>query len=76
MAASTRIPHVITSLPTRWFAPTEPRSAPRAAQPVEEIWDAELVDDLPAPGWVPASALSTYGRAGYAMPAQLVDLRA
>jgi hypothetical protein len=76
MASSSRIPYLSNALPTRWFTPTEPRSAPAAHAPVEEIWDAELVDDLPAPGWVPASALSTYGRAGYAMPAPLVDLRA
>jgi hypothetical protein len=76
MPATSRIPHIATSLPTRWFTPAESRSAPREPEHVEEVWDAELVDDLPAPGWVPSSALSTYGRAGHAMPAPLIDFRA
>jgi hypothetical protein len=43
---------------------------------VEEVWDAELVGDLPSPGWLAVPALATYGRAGFATVASRIDLRA
>jgi hypothetical protein len=51
----------------------EPRQEP---EHVEEVWDAELVSDLPSPGWLALPALASYGRAGYAAVAPRIDLRA
>jgi hypothetical protein len=67
-----RIPPISRSSPARWHAPSQAREP----EQVEEVWDAELVDELPAPGWLAVPALSAYGRAGFAMPPPLVDLRA
>jgi hypothetical protein len=66
--------HVSAPLPARAHVRAEtPRAEP---EQVEEVWDAELVSDLPPSGWLAGSACATYQRAGYAMPRPLVDLRA
>ena len=65
---------VPSPFPARQHVPFEaPRTAP---EHVEEVWDAELVSDLPSPGWLAVPALATYGRAGFAACAPRVDLRA
>ncbi len=77
MAGTTHIPHSSTALPIRWEAPARARSIPVEPELVEEVWDAELVyGELPARAYASGSALSTYGWAGTAAPAPLVDLRA
>ena len=52
------------------------RSESVEPEPVEEVWDAELVSELPSPGWLAVPALTTYLRAGYRMPPPLVDVHA
>jgi hypothetical protein len=65
---------VPSPFPARQHVPFE---APRAApEHVEEVWDAELVGDLPSPGWLALPALATYARAGIAPFAPRIDLRA
>jgi hypothetical protein len=69
-----RIPRIARSVPDQRFARTDaPANEP---EHVEEVWDAELVGDLPRSGWLAVPALTTYLRAGYTPPAPLVDLRA
>jgi hypothetical protein len=74
MSSIARIPRVAETVPEHWFA----RAGDRPTEPehVEEVWDAELVGDLPQPGWLAVPALTTYLRAGTSAPAPLVDLRA
>jgi hypothetical protein len=69
-----RIPRIARSEPDHRFA----RADAPAHEPehVEEVWDAELVGDLPRAGWLAVPALTTYLRAGTTAPAPLVDLRA
>jgi hypothetical protein len=65
---------VPSPFPARQHVPFEaPRTAP---EHVEEVWDAELVGELAAPGWLAVPALSTYARAGHAMPLSRIDVRA
>jgi hypothetical protein len=60
--------------PARAHAPRdEPRLEP---EHVEEVWDAELVGDLPSPGWIAVPALASYQVAGFASVASRIDLRA
>lgn len=65
---------VTPSYPARAHTPQdEPRLEP---EHVEEVWDAELVGDLPSPGWLAVPALEAYARAGFAATPRRVDLRA
>jgi hypothetical protein len=58
-------------------APRTDRRAQARPEPLDEIWDAEVVEEqLAAPGWLSGSALSLYGRAGFERPAPLIDYRA
>jgi hypothetical protein len=68
------IRHAGAGSPERWRA-SEAKSSAEPEQ-VEEVWDAELVSELPAPGWLAVPALTTYLRAGYRKPPQLVDVHA
>jgi hypothetical protein len=68
------IRHVPASSPELWRARTDrPALEP---EHVEEVWDAELVDELPSPGWLAAPALTTYLQAGRRMRPALVDVHA
>jgi hypothetical protein len=66
--------HVSAAHPARAYTP--PRTPPVEPEHVEEVWDAELVSELAAPGWLAAPALTTYTRAGFAMPPPRIDVRA
>jgi hypothetical protein len=77
MAGTTRIPQISTALTTRWETPAGARSIRLEPEHVEEVWDAELVDDeLPARPLASGGALSAYGWAGTAAPAPRIDLHA
>ena len=64
--------HVSAAYPARRDAPFE--RPPLEAEQVEEVWDAELVGELPPPGWLAVPAASAYTRAGFAVPPPRVDL--
>ena len=70
------------ALVRRASAPLPARLSVRADAPssepeqVEEVWDAELVGDLAAPGWLSGPALSSYTRAGFARPLPRIDIYA
>ena len=66
--------HTATPLPARAHA--RPEAPPLEPEHVEEVWDAELVGELPPPGWLALPALSSYARAGFALPAARIDVRA
>jgi hypothetical protein len=78
MASSPRITAISNALTAPRFTASRPRPEAPSWDPVEQVWDAVVVEDeqLPAPGWLSGSALSLYGRAGFERPAPLVDLRA
>ena len=71
MSGVALIRHVAAGSPER--SRESVRSASVEPEPVEEVWDAELVSELPSPGWLAVPALTTYLRAGYRMPPPLVD---
>ena len=68
------------ALVRRVSAPLPARLSVRADAPssepehVEEVWDAELVGELPPPGWLAVPALATYRRAGARMPVPRIDV--
>jgi hypothetical protein len=68
------IRHVAAGSPERLREPAG--SASVEPEHVEEVWDAELVSELPSPGWLAVPALTTYLRAGRRMPPPLVDVHA
>ena len=68
------IRHVAAGSPERVREPV--RSASVEPEHVEEVWDAELVSELPSPGWLAVPALTTYLRAGYRVPPPFVDVYA
>jgi hypothetical protein len=68
------IRHAGATSPARYQASGD--SASVEPEHVEEVWDAELVSDLPSPGWLAVPALTTYLRAGYRTPPPLVDVHA
>jgi hypothetical protein len=74
MSGVALIRHVAAGSPER--SRESARSASVEPEPVEEVWDAELVSELPSPGWLAVPALTTYLRAGYRMPPPLVDVHA
>ena len=47
--------HTATPLPARGHA--RPEAPPVKPEHVEEVWDAELVGELPPPGWLAVPAL-------------------
>jgi hypothetical protein len=61
-----------TPLPARQQARRE--VPPVEPEHIEEVWDAELVSELPPPGWLAVPALSTYLRAGHRAPAPRIDV--
>jgi hypothetical protein len=63
---------VTAAYPARRDAPYE--RPPLEAEHVEEVWDAELVGELPPPGWLAVPALSAYTRAGFAGSAPRIDV--
>jgi hypothetical protein len=68
------IRHVAASSPAHWRAPADgPAVEP---EHVEEVWDAELVSELPSPGWLAVPAHTTYLRAGYRTPPPRIDVHA
>jgi hypothetical protein len=66
--------HVSAPLPAREHARAD--APPREPEYVEEVWDAELVGELPRPGWLAVPALSSYARAGQATALPRIDVRA
>jgi hypothetical protein len=64
--------HASAAHPVR--AHTPPRTPPVEPEHVEEVWDAELVSELAAPGWLAAPALTTYTRAGFSLPPSRIDV--
>jgi hypothetical protein len=68
------IRHAGAGSPERWRAPAARASS--EPEHIEEVWDAELVSELPSPGWLAVPALTTYLRAGYRKPPPLVDVHA
>jgi hypothetical protein len=79
MSDGLRIGATSILLPDR-RAPRAERRSQMRSEPLEEIWDAEVVEDadeaLPAPGWLTGSAAALYARAGFERPAPLIDYRA
>lgn len=53
-----------------------PEAPPVEPEHVEEVWDAELVGELPPHGWLAVPALASYARAGFSMPPPRIDVRA
>ncbi len=53
-----------------------PERPPLEPEHVEEVWDAELVGELPLLGWLAAPAFSAYARAGHSTPLSRIDVRA
>jgi hypothetical protein len=68
------IRYVPASSPELWRARAE--RPPLEPEHVEEVWDAELVDELPPPASLATPALATYLRAGRRMRPALVDVHA
>jgi hypothetical protein len=66
--------YTATPLPAR--GQVRPEAPPVEPEYVEEVWDAELVGELPRPGWLALPALSSYARAGVSMPPPRIDVRA
>ena len=69
MSRISLVRHVPAPLPVRQHVRGE-----RPPEHVEEVWDAELVGELPSPGWLAVPALATYLRAGAHMPAPRIDV--
>ena len=72
MSRISLVRHVPAPLPVRQHVRGE--RPPVEPEHVEEVWDAELVGELPSPGWLAAPALASYLRAGTRMPAPRVDV--
>jgi hypothetical protein len=74
MSGIALVRHVSAPLAAREHA--RPDARPLETEHVEEVWDAELVGELAAPGWLAVPALSTYARAGHATRLSRIDVRA
>jgi hypothetical protein len=74
MSGIALVRHVSAPLPAREHVRAD--APPLEPEYVEEVWDAELVGELPPPGWLAVPALSTYARAGHPMPLSRIDVRA
>lgn len=72
MSRISLVRHVPAPLPVRQHVRSE--RPPVEPEHVEEVWDAELVGELPSPGWLALPALATYQRAGAHMPAARIDV--
>ena len=72
MSRISLVRHVPAPLPARQHVRDE--RPPLEPEHVEEVWDAELVGELPLPGWLAVPALSSYARAGFARPAPRIDV--
>jgi hypothetical protein len=72
MSRVSLVRHVPAPLPARQHA--RDQRPPLEPEHVEEVWDAELVGDLPSPGWLAVPALATYLRAGAPTPASRIDV--
>jgi hypothetical protein len=66
--------HVSAPLPARRDVRAERPSV--EPEHVEEVWDAELVGELPPPGWRALPAVESYAHAGFARPAPRIDVYA
>jgi hypothetical protein len=64
--------HVSAASPARQHV--RPETPPLEPEHVEEVWDAELVGELPPPGWLAVPACSSYLRAGVSMPLPRIDV--
>jgi len=74
MSGIALVRHVSAPLPAREHVWAD--APPLEPEHVEEVWDAELVGELSPPGWLAVPALSSYARAGHAMPLPRIDVRA
>jgi hypothetical protein len=72
MSAIALVRHVSAPLPAGQHVRSDrPRVEP---EQVEEVWDAELVDELAPPAWLGQPAVSSYLRAGTHAPVPRIDV--